>query len=65
MSEENKNNQNKTPNPHTRMDIIALAILLAFMVFCCIGIPALMGGAQDANGNPLAIAFTETVSAVL
>lgn len=36
-------------------DAIALVILLAIMLFCVKGLPALMGGVQDANGNPLTI----------
>ncbi|MBQ8063963.1 MAG: hypothetical protein IJ720_05760 [Clostridia bacterium] len=39
----------------TVKDIIALVILLAIMLFFVKGLPALMGGAQDANGNPLTI----------
>ena len=37
--------------------------LLAFMLFVVKGLPALMGGAQDANGNPLTISYSVTVDA--
>ena len=44
-------------------DIVMLVILLAFMLFVVKGLPALMGGAQDANGNPLTISYSVAVDA--
>ena len=38
-------------------------ILLAFMLFAVKGLPALMGGAQDANGNPLTISYSVAADA--
>lgn len=36
-------------------DMIAFAILVIFMFFVMKGVPALVGGATDAEGNPLTI----------
>ena len=44
-------------------DIVTLVILAAFMLFVCKGVPALMGGAQDANGNPLTISYSVAADA--
>ncbi|MBQ5581112.1 MAG: hypothetical protein IIT43_07685, partial [Clostridia bacterium] len=45
-------------------DIVTLVILAAFMLFVCKGVPALMGGAQDANGNPLTISYSVSADAL-
>ena len=46
-------------------DAVALIILALFMFFVVKGVPALMGGVQDANGNPLLIAQAITILASL
>lgn len=59
---------NKTPKKglsNNVKDVIALAILLAFMLFVCLGVPELMGGAQDSSGNPLTVSFVQTLSETL
>lgn len=45
-------------------DIVMLVILVAFMFFTVKGLPALMGGAQDANGNPLTISYSVSAEAL-
>ncbi len=46
-------------------DAIFMVILIAFMLFTVKGVPALMGGVQDANGNPLLISQVAAILGVL
>ncbi|MBQ3326929.1 MAG: hypothetical protein IJG86_04000 [Clostridia bacterium] len=46
-------------------DAVALIILALFMFFVVKGVPALMGGVKDANGNPLLIAQTAAILGIL
>lgn len=46
-------------------DIVFMIILVAFMVFMVKGVPALMGGVTDANGNPLQMTVSMMMDAGL
>lgn len=46
-------------------DALTMLILLAFMFFMVKGVPKLMGGATDANGNPLTISNPTVVEMVV
>ena len=43
------------------MDALAIIILLAILFFIVKGVPALMGGAHDASGNPVVMISTTQV----
>lgn len=49
----------------TVKDIVMLVILVAFMFFMVKGVPKLMGGATDANGNPLMVSNSSVVELVV
>ena len=46
-------------------DIIFMIILVAFMLFTVKVVPNMMGGVQDANGNPLLISLVAAILGVL
>lgn len=46
-------------------DALTMLILLAFMFFMVKGVPKLMGGATDANGNPLMVSNQSVVEMVV
>lgn len=46
-------------------DIVSLIILLAFMFFMVKGVPKLMGGATDADGNPLMVSSSTVAERVV
>ena len=41
-------------------EILVCVLLLAIMFFFVKGVPALMGGAHDASGNPAVITWSQT-----
>ena len=46
-------------------DIFFMIILVAFMLFTVKVVPNMMGGVQDANGNPLLISQVAAILGVL
>lgn len=43
------------------MDALAIVLLLAILFFIVKGVPALMGGAHDASGNPVVMISSSQV----